>query len=173
MASHRLHWPGVRFPPQDSLRSEFSCFSGTIRRCDSLPFSRRASFPSLGSTVPCTPWLCFSLGPACRPGPGVWVAGCPLSGFLGTEAVRVSHVPREPQLCLCPALRPRQRSPVPGHYGTGDVAPVQTTTRAPAFATFEAELQGVSTGCLRLAVRSCLRPTQDSLPGLARLAGWA
>lgn len=52
-------FPPSRSPPRHLLpssgsgRTPFPCFAGTMRCSDSRRSSRRASFPSLGGTIPC------------------------------------------------------------------------------------------------------------------------
>jgi hypothetical protein len=78
-------------------------YQGAMTSC--RPF-RRASFPSLGDT---TQALVFRSHAAKRCRGRVSRSWSP--GTSGRELVsgngRISYVPGEPQLCSCPALRPR------------------------------------------------------------------
>ena len=90
--------------------------------------SRRTSFPSLGNT---TGTLAFRSrhGRVLPRRAWGWSPGSPGRDFFHGDD-RISHVPGEPQLHLCPALRPRQDRRVrPLQHA--DAAPALTTTKAP------------------------------------------
>ena len=70
--------------------------------------SRVTSFPSLGGTT-VTP-VFAPRSPTPTPRPGGFLVRCSREP-PAVEAGRISHVPGEPQLCLCPALRPRPARP--------------------------------------------------------------
>jgi len=94
--------------------------------------SRRASFPSHGRYH--SKRSCFAhTRPSAAAGesPGV---GHPVSpaGTLVSGNGRISYVPGEPRLCSCPALRPRRDRRIWPKRCAG-VAPVVSTTKAPAF----------------------------------------
>ena len=85
----------ISLPSPGSPRSRFPCFNGTMKMCDSLRPSRRASL--------CFAWqyqvLRLSFAPC---GPGRTTAGLgfvirsPLPEELHLETVRVSQVPGKP-----------------------------------------------------------------------------
>ena len=83
------------------LRGEFPCFHGTMKMCDSLRPSRRASLPSLGDTM-CCACRFAPVGPERQTaGPG-FVLPVPAAGMIHMETTRVSQVPGEP--CCAYAL---------------------------------------------------------------------
>jgi hypothetical protein len=116
----------ISLPLAGSPRDRFPSAYGTMKMCDSLRPSRRASLPSLGNT-PCH---------ACRFAPAAHDAqpqargseSGPQSGRYHGETLRVSHVPREPRLCLCRVLRPRWCT-MSGHYNITPRPPLRVRRR--------------------------------------------
>ena len=82
---------------------------------------------------------------------------------------RISYVPGEPRLCSCPALRPRRNRRI-WPERCASMAPVVSTTKAPALRTFEAQSHGFGTGCLRFAGRVTPTPRKTRFRLLARLS---
>ena len=97
--------PGARFPPQGLRRSGFPCFHGTIRRCDFLP-----------------------------PIPPRFVAFAwryhPARGRMETTGPLT--FPGNPNCAFALLYDPGGTERTPGHSGASDMAPAQSTTRAPA-----------------------------------------
>jgi hypothetical protein len=80
---------------------------------------------------------------------------------------RISHVPGEPPLCLCPVLRPRQ---VRSHqtFTVRRRGPRSVQDEGSRIRSFGAQSHGFGTRCLRFAVTGYLVPTQDSLPAVGQ-----
>ena len=148
-----------------SMDTECPCFVGTIRCYDFLPsvpphfvaFAWRyhrctlISLPAVRHATPKAGGFCCS-----RRWPPI---GC----FGGND--RTSHVPREPPLCLCPALRPRQdREYQLGHRGIHNTAPAQSTTRAPTINHFRGSITRPRHSLSTLRRMDYSTTTQDSLP---------
>ena len=74
-------------------------------------------------------------------------------------------------MCLCPALRPRPDQRTPRHCGVSVLPPLTKRRRLRRLISFEAQLHGFSTRCLRFMPPS-LATMQNSLPGVASLSGW-
>ena len=113
--------------------------------------------------------LCFARQAAERCRGRVWSS---LSGIFGREVVsgngRISSRSWGTPLCSCPALRPRwDRRHLP--LRCVGVAPVVSTTKAPAIRTFEAQWHGFGTGCLRFAVQVTRTPRKTRFRLLATL----
>ena len=94
---------GIPLPSPGSLRFRFPCFHGTMKMCDSLGPSHRASLPSLGDTRRCVGAFAPS-GPE-RPtaGQGFVIRSPPPDSFR-LETLRVSQGSWGIPLCLCPVL---------------------------------------------------------------------
>ena len=117
-------------PSAGSSRVEFPGFDGTIRALR-LPASRLAALRFLRLAIPREHSLFRSRRRrVLQHRAWGWSLGIPgRDGFHGDD--RISHVPGEPQLCVCPALRPRRDRRVrPLRHA--DAAPALTTTKAPA-----------------------------------------
>ena len=96
----------ILLPSTGSPRYRCPCVNGTMKMCDVLRPSRRASFPSLGDTMRCA--CCFAPVSPRRQAAG---QGCVIRSPLPERvAWKRSGPPRflENPVCLCPVLRPRQ-----------------------------------------------------------------
>ena len=156
-----------RFPPPGPRGCEFPGFHGTIRALR-LPAARPAALRCLRLAVPREHSLFRSrAAECCRRRAWSWSPG-----ISGRELLpwRRQDLPRSwgTPLCPCPALRPRQDRRVRPLRHAG-AAPALTTTKAPAFATFEAQSHGFGTGCLRFAGRVTPPPRKTRFRLLARL----
>jgi hypothetical protein len=107
VSSRRVHDLTPRFPPPGPRESSSPASTVLSGRCDFLP----PIPPHFVSFV----WryhsvrLCSSLlaDPTPVSRPGSLRSGTSRRRFWNGDD-KISHVPREPLLCLCPALRPRQ-----------------------------------------------------------------
>lgn len=87
----------------------------------------------------------------------------PDAGFDGGDA-RTSHVPEEPLLCPCPALRPRQdRCTRP--IQCINMAPAQSTTKAPT-TEFRGSITQLQHSLSTPRSMDLSMTTQDSLPAV-------
>ena len=163
-----------------------SCFPPTVLLPDaSLPspgFSM-GRVPRLlryyqGATTSCRPfrrtsfsfvWRYHGRPPVCSlppsrvlpDGPGV---GYPVSpaGIGACGDGRISHVPGEPRLCLCPALRPRRTDRI-RPLRCGGTAPILTTRKATAM-NFRGSITRLWHWLSTLCRVGPPTATQDSLP---------
>jgi len=134
-----------------------------MRRSDTLRTLRpRFATASLGRTIP---RACLrSTQARRRPGARdlrVWLslhANCYRDGAAGSP--RFPGNPRGPMPCSPTPARPD----APRRWRCADVAPVVSTTKAPAGTTLEAQSHGLGPGCLRFVIALTVPPTQDSLP---------
>ena len=104
------------------------------------------------------------------PGQGVLLSGSPVAGVLSQGRFRFSQVPREPQ-CAFAMLSDPGRTSAPSHCGASVLPPLTKRRRLRRLISFEAQLHGFSTRCLRFMPPS-LTTMQNSLPGVASLSGW-
>ena len=161
MRRHPLPFTG--FP-----RGEFPSFFGTMRCYDSRPpfpphfvsFAWRyhpgtlASLPSVRRAAPGAGGFCSPLR-------------LPPSGSKGGDD-RASHVPGEPPLCLCPALRPRQDRSHQAHTMRRR-GPRSKQDEGSHEAYFGAQSHGLGTRCLRFAGWITPPPRKTRFWLLARL----
>ena len=161
MTRHPLPFTG--FP-----RGEFPSFFGTMRCYDSRPpipphfvsFAWRyhlGTLASLPSVRRAAPWA----GGFCSP------LRLPPSGSKGGDD-RASHVPGEPPLCLCPALRPRQDRSHQAHTMRRR-GPRSNQDEGSHEAYFGAQSHGLGTRCLRFAGWITPPPRKTRFWLLARL----
>ena len=145
----------ISLPSTGSPRSRFSCFIGTMKMCDVLHPSRRASFPSLGDTMRCG--LRFAPCGSGRPTAGQgFVIRSPLPDRSTHGGVQDLPGSWGTLVFLCRVLRPRQDRRIRRLDVVG-VAPAMSTTKAPTITV----ISGLNSTALELAVyASCGR-----LPG--------
>jgi hypothetical protein len=144
---------GIPLPSPGPPRYRFPCFIGTMRMCDSRRPSHRASFPSLGDTR----------RRACRFAPGGPERTTAGRGLLIRSPLPEKAPGDDPGLpsswgtlvCLRPALRPRRdrryrdKAIAVDRRGPTHIVPRGLSTRG----NFGARSHGISTRCLRFAVR--------------------
>ena len=122
--------PGVSFPPQGPRGVGFPCFTRyyeTLRLPAALPAALRC--PSLGGTTSVRLCLCSR-----RARRRCWWAWSfrvwqPHGQIFRDGDDRISQVPGEPRLRLCPVLRPRRDRTHPGHLRCIGAAPALGTRR--------------------------------------------
>ena len=167
----RDHDQASRFPPRGPSGFPFPRFDGTIKTLR-LPAALPPALRCLRLAVPPR---------HARFAPGSMACDAAGQGFLRSAPVtpfrikggddRASHVPGEPQLCLCPALRPRRDRRVRPSRRV-DAAPVRTTAKAPACnLSFGAQSHGLSTHCLRFAAPVARTPRKTRFRLLASSTG--
>ena len=143
------------------LGAEFPRFHGTIKALR-LPDALRAALRCLRLAVPRLHSCFVPAAAECRRvGPGVVHPVPPAGIHHGGD--RISYVPGEPPMCLCPALRPRWDRL---HQASGMLrrGPRSDHNEGSHDASFGAQSHSFSTGCLRFAATGCPAATQDSLP---------
>ena len=142
-----------RFPRQGSRGPGSPASTVLSGRYDSLPLVpphfvsfawryhslRLSSFLPSGSTS--------ALGPG-----GSWYRHLPRRSLKNGND-RASHVPGEPRLCLCPALRPRQDRSHQATLGAPARPPLRPRRRLLQVVSLEAQSHGLGTRCLRFAGR--------------------
>ena len=168
MTRHPL--PSTGFP-----RCEFPSFIGTMRCYDSRP-SIPPCFVSFAWRY--HPRPCASLPSTTRvtsKGRGlVLIASLSPWRLFSDGNDRASHVPGEPRLCLCPALRPRQDR---SHQACTmrRRGPRSKQDEGSHEANFGAQSHGLGTGCLRFAgwIAPPPRKTRFRLPARLYRTGLA
>ena len=93
-------------------------------------------------------------------GPGVGHPVPPAGNYRGDD--RISHVPGEPRLCFCPALRPRRTDHI-RPLRCGGAAPILTTREATAM-NFRGSMTRLWHWLSTLCRVGLPTATQDSLP---------
>ena len=153
--------PDASLPSPGSPRVEFPGFCGTTKALR-LPAAPLAAlrFPSFGDTRGAR---MFRSRHRCVPRRRAWgwSLGIPLREFFLGDG-RISHVPGEPRLCLCPALRPR-RIGIVRPLRRADAAPILTTRKATAM-NFRGSITRLWHWLSTLCRMGHPTATQDSLP---------
>ena len=131
--------------------------------------SRRASFPSLGGTIPAR-FIRSLRAQARRPGAWDLISRCP-SGDSGWRRLDLPRS-RGTRLCLCPALRPR-RDRTHQTISMRRCCPRCVHDEGSHDGSFGAQSHGLGTRCLRFAgwVAPSPRKTRFRLPGQALPGG--
>ena len=120
----------IPLPSAGSPQARFPCFHGTMKMCDSLGPSRRASFPSLGNTRRCVGTFA-PCGPA-RPTAGLgFVIRSPPPDFIAWRPSGPPKVPGESH-CAYALFSDPGRTDVTRPLRWVGAAPVRETTKAPA-----------------------------------------
>ena len=126
--------------PQVRIPRLLRYYQGTATSCRP---SRRTSLPSLGGTASVACLFAPAGGRRLAPtGQGVdhrYTPGPDSSGGNG----RTSHVPREPQLCLCPVLRPRQAGFRSGHLRPAVIGPRSNHDEGSCGCNFRGSIAGL------------------------------
>jgi hypothetical protein len=155
-------------PSTGSPGRGFSCFDGTIGALR-LPAVRPAALRFLRLAVPVLQARFVPIGVACdAEGQGFRLIAPVAPIRLPTGDDRASHVPGGPQLCLCPALRPRQDRPRQANT-TRRLGPRSNQDEGSHKAIFGAQSHGFGTRCLRFAGRIAPPPRKTRFRLPARL----
>ena len=151
----------LRLPPPGPRRVEFPGFCGTVKALR-LPAARLAALrlPSFGDTTG-GPRSIRSRRAGCSSTGLELVTRWLRPGFTCGDG-RISHVPGEPRLCLCPALRPRRTDRVRPLRRDG-AAPILTTRKATAM-NFRGSITRLWHWLSTLCRVGPPTATQDSLP---------
>jgi hypothetical protein len=148
-------------PLPGSFRVRFPWFTGTMRRSDSLPPFRRASFPSLGDT---TRHVCL-FAPTAQttdrgPGVGNPVAPAGINVWRGPGSLRFLGDP----LRLCPVLRPRSDRAHQAHSVCRHGPRIWQQRRLRRVEKFRGSIAGPVRWLSTLRRVGCPTTAQDSLP---------
>jgi hypothetical protein len=152
----------IPLPSPGSLRSRFPCFAGTMRMCDSLGPSHRASFSFAWRYPALRPVLRSQRSRTPDRGPGVHQP-VPIAGNGRRETIRVSQRFWGILVCLCPALRPRRDQRI-RPYDTSARPPSLRQRRLPTTRLFRGSITRPWHWLSTLRPRGYPRRTQDSLP---------
>jgi hypothetical protein len=157
----------ISLPSTGSPRYRFPSFDSTMKMCDSLPPSRRASLPSLGDT------LCG----ACRSLPAIQNAKSrargshagPPTGLVHRETIRVSQVPGESWYAYALLFDPG-RTDVTGHTSPSARPPLCPQRRLPRKSSFRGSITRLwhSLSTLRQVPHDTRRKTRFPLSATLR-----